>query len=290
MPGPGEVSGGQQDAEVGRRRVCDLDEAKPAAAPIGGDVSREFRLVRDRGGEADPPGPGREAVQPRQPEGEQIAALGAGHGMDLVDDHRAQVREHGPGALLRQQQRQTFGGGQQDIGRHVPLAGAGARRRIARAGLDADGEAHRVDRLRQVAGDIGRERLERADIEGVNAGQGRALGRRRAARKVDEAGQKAGERLAATRGRDEEHMFPRPERRQNIELVRARMPAARREPIREGGRQIRWGRARSSGGCEGGAGAHENENIARIDVNPKPRAGRRFNPQAEISPAAPACG
>jgi hypothetical protein len=119
---------------------------------------------------------GRQPVEPGKPKGEEVAALGARHGVHLVDDDRAQIREHVGRAVLGEQERQAFRRGQQDIGRHIALALAVVLRRVAGAGLDADGKAQILHRLREVAGDVGRERLERADIEGVDAGQGRILG------------------------------------------------------------------------------------------------------------------
>jgi hypothetical protein len=245
MPGPRQVAGGQHDAQLGRGRVRDLDEAQAPAASIGGDIGRQLRLVRDRRRQADPPRPGREAVEPREAERQQVAALGAGHGMRLVDDDRAQPREHRPSAVLRQQQRQAFRRGEQDIGRRLPLARPRAGGRVARPGLDADGQAHVGDRLRQVAGDVGRQRLERADIEGVDTG------RRRARRKVDEARQEAREGFAAAGRCDEEHMLAVLERIKNIELMRARMPSTLGEPGSEIGRQRPCGRRGRRGGSSG---------------------------------------
>ena len=76
-----------------------------------------------------------------------------------------------------EQHGEAFGRGQQD----VAAASARWRRRsvgggVAGAGLDGDGQRHVRDRAGQVARDVGGQRLQRADIERVQAG---ARGRRR---------------------------------------------------------------------------------------------------------------
>src|SRR3546814_1707697 len=63
--------------------------------------------------------------------------------------------------------RQRFGGGQQYVRRPAALARLLVRRCIAAAALDADIESHVVDRPEKVALDVGRQRLERRDVKGV---------------------------------------------------------------------------------------------------------------------------
>ena len=78
----------------------------------------------------------------RQAERELVAALGAGEGVDLVHHRRAEPAEHGARLRQRQQQRQAFRRGQQQVGRRRALPGAAVLRRVAGARLDADGQAH----------------------------------------------------------------------------------------------------------------------------------------------------
>src|SRR3546814_5613777 len=63
--------------------------------------------------------------------------------------------------------RQRFGGGQVYGRRPAALARLLVRRCIAAAALDADIESHVVDRPEKVALDVGRQRLERRDVKGV---------------------------------------------------------------------------------------------------------------------------
>ncbi len=55
-------------------------------------------------------------LQPLQRQGEVGPALGAGHGVDLVDDHVLDGGEGGP-RLGGQEEVERLGGGDQDIGR-----------------------------------------------------------------------------------------------------------------------------------------------------------------------------
>ena len=74
------------------------------------------------------------------------------------------------GASARgEQQRELLGRGQQDVGRIAALALALRGRRVAGAGLDADRQPHLGDRRFEVARDVDRQRLERRDVERVQA-------------------------------------------------------------------------------------------------------------------------
>ena len=61
------------------------------------------------------------------------------------------------------------GRGEQDIRRIAPLPLPPRHRRVAGAGLDLDRQTHLGDRRFQIARDIDRERLQRRDVEGVQA-------------------------------------------------------------------------------------------------------------------------
>ena len=75
--------------------------------------------------------------------------------MPFIEHHRLQLGEELGGGLVGEQQREGFGGGDQDVGRvaqlRAPFAGAG----VAVAQADAQGPAHGLDRLldrrRQIA-------------------------------------------------------------------------------------------------------------------------------------------
>ena len=225
-----------------------------------------------------------------------------------------EIRRVGAGA----EQRELLRRGEQDVGRIVALALALRRRRVAGAGLDADGQAHLGDRALQVALDVDRERLQRRDVErvqtladvrgevailfpraarslrsertgpatsprcatppapsplggrvGVRGDKRRWTARfpltpsafaalRRIDHRVEARGQalsppgrgadalaqfhqrrqKAGERLAGAGRRDQQRRAAGSRLRQEVELMRPRRPAARREPARERLRQI----------------------------------------------------
>ena len=112
---------------------------------------------------------GREAAQPRQAERQQMAALGGDQRMQLVEDDVAQVREEARGVRRGDQQRQLLGRGQQDVGRLSFWRWRLCARRVAGARLDRDRQAHLVDRLAEVALDVDGQRLQRRDVERVDA-------------------------------------------------------------------------------------------------------------------------
>ena len=89
--------------------------------------------------------------------------------MQLVEHDALQRREQKRRVVGRQQQRQLFGRGEQDIRRIAPLPLPPRHRRVAGAGLDLDRQTHLGDRRFQIARDIDRERLQRRDVEGVQA-------------------------------------------------------------------------------------------------------------------------
>ena len=80
-----------------------------------------------------------EALEPGKGEGEEVAALAGGKGMDLVDDYRLQPGEHRQAVLIGKQQAERFGRGEQDLGRPGALADLAIPGRVARARLYPDG-------------------------------------------------------------------------------------------------------------------------------------------------------
>jgi hypothetical protein len=92
--------------------------------------------------------------------------------VDLVHHDAGQALEDAGGVLVAQQQRQGFGGGEKDVRRLRALAAAGGLGGVAGAVLDADRKAQLLDGEEEVAADVGRERLEGRDVEGVEAGAG----------------------------------------------------------------------------------------------------------------------
>ncbi len=98
---------------------------------------------------------------------EDVAALGRGKGVDLVDDDRLEAPEHPRRVGVADQQRQRFGCRQKDLRRAFALAGLAVGRRVAGSRLDPDVESHLGDRVDQVARDVDGQRFQRADIDRV---------------------------------------------------------------------------------------------------------------------------
>ena len=109
--------------------------------------------------------------QPRKVEREKIAALGRGERMQLIDDDRAEASRTGAPASRCDSMSAICSG---VVSRMSGGSGAGA------GGADGGvspvrvssviGQAHLRHRLGQIAGDIDGKRLQRRDVEGVDAG------------------------------------------------------------------------------------------------------------------------
>ena len=102
-----------------------------------------------------------------------------------------------------------------------------------------DRQAHLRDRRFEIARDVDGERLERRNIERVDAACADA------GCEFDEARQEAGKRLAAAGRRDEQHIVALRRMIEQRQLMRPRRPAAPGEPVLEKRRQQR-GRGQSS--------------------------------------------
>ena len=68
-------------------------------------------------------------------------------------------------ASMRQQQRDLLRRRQEEIGRAPTLPPPACHRRVARTGLDGQGQGHFRQRHHQIAGNIAGQRLERGDVE-----------------------------------------------------------------------------------------------------------------------------
>ena len=132
-----------------------------------------------------------------------------------------------------EQQRELLGRREQDVGRIAALALALRGRRIAGAGLDPDRQPHLGDRLLEIARDVDRERLQRRDVERVQAAcparacvpGGAAVDG--ASRQLDQRRQEAGERLAGAGRRDQQGGAAGARLASSAKLMGARRPAAR---------------------------------------------------------------
>ena len=216
----------------------------PAVALRHQEARQRFRLG-DRCRQPDRAHLRRELPQPRQAERQQIAALGGDERMQFVEHDALQRGEQERRVVGGQQQRQLLGRGEQDVRRIAPLPLPPRHRRVAGAGLDLDRQAHLGDRRLQIARDVDRERLQRRDVERVQAagalhaaaGGDEVLlaaalrnGRRR---QLHQRRQKSGQRLAGAGRRDQERGTVVAGLCQQRELMLARRPAARSEPAPE---------------------------------------------------------
>ena len=163
-----------------------------------------------------------------------MAALGRREGMQLVDDDAAQAGEELLGVGIGQQQRQRFRRGHQQVGRPLALAQPAALRRVAGPALGAHRQLHLGDRRVEVAADVGRQRLQRRDVERVQLalalGVGEVLAGAAALGELDEGRQEACQRLAAAGRRDQQRALALPGQLDQRELMPPGRPAAAFEP------------------------------------------------------------
>ncbi len=226
-PRPRQRLVGRQDRDLGRRTGRADDAPDRAVGPPG---RRQVGLERvgegDGRRQADAPQPRRQALEPRQVEGQEIAALGAGERVEFIENDHVERAEQGRRVVERGQEGERLGSRQQDVRRALALAAALVRRRVAGARLGAHRQRHLGDRRHQVALDVDRQRLERRDVERVEL-----LGGLRGQR--DQAGQEAGERLAAAGRRDQQRRAAGMRRLEEGELMGVGLPATPGEPVDE---------------------------------------------------------
>ena len=205
-----------------RRRPCHVGRLRhqPGAESV---------RVGDGGREADGLEAGGEDAQAGEAERQEVAALVGDQRMQFVEDDGVEIGEEAVGVGRRQEQRRLLRRGEQDVRRVQLLALALVERRVAGARLQPHGKADLGDRLFQVAGDIDGERLQRRDVERVDAAAGRRV-RRRPLVERDQARQEAGERLAGAGRRDQQGRAAGSGLFEQLDLVRSRRPAARGEP------------------------------------------------------------
>ncbi len=174
-----------------------------------------------------------ERAEPGEPKGEEVAALAGDERVELIEDHRVEVGEETGRVGGGEEERHLLGRGEQDVGRLELLPLALVDRRVAGARLDRDREAHLADRRLEVPRDVDGERLERRDVEGVDAAALRPVDRRPLVERRQRR-QEAGEGLPRP-GRCNQQRRPSLTRLpKQFQLMRPRRPSARREPRREG--------------------------------------------------------
>ena len=164
------------------------------------------------------------------------AALGRGHGVDLVDDHRLRTLEHAAG-LGGEDQVQGLGGRDEDVRRVAGHRGALALGGVA--GADPDPDLVGPDPLQggpQVALDVVRERLQRADVDHAHARSRLLVGHQPVERP-----QERGQRLARARGSAHEHVLAAGDRRPGLLLGGGGLAEGALEPAAGGGCEVLQG-------------------------------------------------
>ena len=168
--------------------------------------------------------------------------------MQFIKHNPFQRREKIRCVVGRQQQRELFGGREQNIRRIFALALPPRYRRVAGAGLNPHRQLHVGNRPFEIAGDIHRQRLQWRNVERVQATathdtasgrycfRGFGLGRA----EFHQCRQESRQRIACACRRDQQRRAVAVRFRHQIKLMRARRPAPRRKPALENlGQQIR---------------------------------------------------
>ncbi len=244
------VLDGHHDAQVpllGARRGDDLDRLRAA------EEACDLLERPDRRAQPDPLGGLlQQRVEALEADAEVGAALGAGDGVDLVDDHRVDAAQ-GLARLAGEHQEQRLRGGDEDVGGsgaelapvgRAGVAGAQADGDVGDGGLEPlGGVADAGERCAQVALDVDPERLERRDVEHPRA-PGLVVGPLAAEQPVDGV-EEGAEGLAAAGGRDDEGVLARGDGVPGALLRGRRAGEGRLEPrSRRGAEAVEGGHAR----------------------------------------------
>ena len=234
MAGPGHALARIQNGDLRLRAAFNDDHLGHGAGRIlWHQPAAQLVGQGNRRGEPDHAQVRHVAAQAREAERQEVAPLGGDKRVQLVEHHEAQVGKEALRVARRDQQGELLGRGEQDIGRHEFLARPLVLRRVAGAGLHGDAEADLGDRLGKIALDIDGQRLQRRDVERVDAAARLTRSALGARRELDQGWKEAGQRLASAGGRDEQDRAAGLRLAKQFQLVGARRPAARGEPMKE---------------------------------------------------------
>ena len=165
--GPGRTFLRHEHRDVGVRAGIGVEDV--AGVGVAGEAAGDAGGILDRGREADAAQPRGHGLHAAEGQHQLIAALGFGQRVNFVDDDPLHAGEHARRILVGGQQGEAFRRRQQDMRRVGALAfflrGGG----VAGAVLDPDRKAHIGNGCRQVAADVGGQRLERRNVEGMQA-------------------------------------------------------------------------------------------------------------------------
>lgn len=255
------------DAQVAGARIADVDDPAGRIARIAAGADEEARDLLDRflrGGQPDPQQRSRtQRLQALQRQRQVAAALAAGQGMDLVDDHAAHPGKHLPARLRAEQDVQRFGRGDQDVRRALAHRSAFDLRRIAGAHRATDIDVGQAEtrqfladasqRLLQVDADVVGQRFQRRDIDHLGSIRQLAAGGQPLHHQGIDGGEEGGQGLARTGGRGDQGRKPLADRRPGLDLGRRGRGEVAFEPLADGGMELRQG-PRSRLGAAGGRG------------------------------------
>ena len=216
--------GGGQHGNIGGWPGIGVDDV--AALGGRGHHGGDGGGVLDRGRQAHPPQAWRQCLQARERQEQLVAPFAFGQGMDFIDHNALHIGKDFWRVWIADQQRQRFRRCQQNMGRVGALAALARLAGVAGAVLYADGQGHICHGLGQIARNIGRQRLERAYINCVQALVG-------ATGQVCQRGQETCHGFPAPRGRDEQGSR-RMGAGQHLALMRVHLPAAAAKPIVDG--------------------------------------------------------
>ena len=250
--GPGHVLDRDDDLQVEPLVAGGIDDGHrpgpPGAAGDGAAAEEAGDGLEGAlgGGEADALRRGLgDLLEALQREGEVGAALGAGHGVDLVDDDPAHRGEDLPGRR-GEQQVEALRGGDQDVGgvaQHGPpllgrrVAGAHGRGDLEQGGAAfGGGPGDAAQRRPQVALDVVGQGLEGGDVEQAAAAARRGRGR---GEEAVEAPEEGGQGLARPGGGVDQHVAPGGDGRPALLLGGGGRGEGGAEPLRHrGGEQV----------------------------------------------------
>ena len=223
---------GQQDRELGRRAGFTQYQRDATQIAMRCQPAFERGRIGQRRRQGDPLQRGRKRLQPGQREREQVTAFGRRERVHLVDHNPLQSSKQRVSLGIGEQQRERFRRGQQHMRRAHPLPRFTIRRSIAAAGLDPHVQAQLGHRGQQIALHIVRQRLQRRNVERVQA-----IGRRAAVQLRRTEGrqcwQKPAQSLARAGIGHQQRVLAARRHLQHLALMPPQLPAAGSKPLAE---------------------------------------------------------
>ena len=233
VSGPWDIVLGFEDVDFWLGAARDGDNVGEQRHRIGlclrYEIAAKFARACDGRGKPDRHHVRCELAQASQIECQEIAPLRRREGMQFIKNDRVEIAKQIGRIGMAQEQRDLLRRCQQDMRRAYALALAARDGCVAGTRLGPDFKSHLVDGLREVARNVGSERLERRHVEREEPGPGFFPG---TVAEGHEARQKACKRLAGARGGDEQCRASFTSGLEQSHLVGARRPATPREPSR----------------------------------------------------------